>query len=215
MLPSLYSGFKLAAGTQTLLTLTSLVYGAFATQITEKKKIEHKEVFDAKHYENVTKFIGNMYSGKGVVIENGKQQQGQFLSTGVVLSRNVIFEDAAAICSTPGEVQEAFRALRRLDPECLERPKCINVEPKGESIELTYSLHQRYFKSLYVNSLLIVNIHLSQIANKREFNIFEIMKMEERWNGVQPLGMFLFTFPRRINGIISYNLTKNLIETKK
>jgi len=46
-------------------------------------------------------------------------------------------------------------------------------------------------------------------------NYFEVTKLEERWNGIEPLGFLPFWISRRINGLISWNLTRLFIGEKK
>jgi hypothetical protein len=208
------ASLQAAVGTQVFLTLTSLAYGTFGGRgssspaLTTEDDKEKVEVFDAKHYQMVTDLVSDMYSGKGI---------GRRTTTRVVLDEKVTFEDPAAICSSPKEVQEAFRALKYVHPQSLSRPKCIDVNPKGETIELTYSLNQLYAAGgldLNVVSLLVVNVHLAHIYGTPESE-FVVTKLEERWNGVQPLGSYLFWIVRRINGILSWNLTTRLLSEKE
>merc|ERR1719491_175367 len=148
----------------------------------------------------MTNFVMNMYSGKGVIETQG-----------IKLASNVTFEDPAAIVSTPREIHEAFRALKISDPMCLSKPTCINVQPKGGSIELTYYLNQRYMDALNVRSLLVVDFRLARISGETSESVLEVTKLEERWNGTQPLSILPFWISRRINGIISWNLTRILV----
>jgi hypothetical protein len=202
------SSVQAAVATHALLSLASLTYGTGAfgggSSLTSDDD-KDDEVFDAKHYQMVTDLVSDMYSGKGV----------SHRPHHVILDDKVTFEDPAAICSSRKEVQEAFRALQSVQPQSRSRPKCINVNPKGESIELTYVLNQRYGGGwLDVMSLLVVNVQLAQINGTPESK-FVVTKLEERWNGVQPLGSYLFWIVRRINGIVSWNLTTRLISEKK
>lgn len=183
-------------GTHIMLTITSDLYGIFASA----PQNNNNEVFDARHYQNVTKFVKNMYSSPRLTTE------------GVQLSESVTFEDAHAICRTSSEVNEAFRALQALNPQCLSDPTCVNVQPKAESIEFTYSLHQKYAGSVTVRSLLVLDAHLVQIkGDKNAESNFEITRMEERWNGIEPLSFFPFWVTRRVNGIISWHLTRRFV----
>ena len=136
---------------------------------------------------------------------------------GVKLSPTVTFEDPAAICASEEEVREAFRALKFLDPVSLSPPRCINVNPRGDSIDLTFQLNQQYTlpmsREVSLKSLLTVTVQLQQMKDvglpESEFLITE---MKELWYG-NPL-MWphqLFYIPKRLNGIISYHLTSRLL----
>jgi hypothetical protein len=196
------SGVKAFLGTHVALTVTSVAHGAVGpAQDSFLGNKKREAAFDANHYKFVTNLVCDMYSGKGA---------GACSPDHIELAEGVTFEDSAAICSGRKEVLEAFRALTVLNPESLERPVCIDVEPKGESITLTYALNQRYFGSLDVASLLEVNVHLSPIPNNPESK-FVLTRMEEQWNGVKPVGSLLFWIVRRINGIISWHLTTRVI----
>ena len=190
---------ELLAGTHALAVLTSLAYGIYGP-----KKIDRisdlEETFDSNHYQYVTDFVASMYGGKGTH------------QTNVLLDEAVTFEDPAASCSGPKEVEEAFRALKYIQPNSLSSPRCVDVKPKGALIELTYALNQRYLDSIELESLLVVVVKLKQMSTKPEENIFLIQKVEEQWNGVEPLRAYLFHIVRRINGIISYALTTNLLK---
>lgn len=195
----LVTGLKAVVGTHALLTFASLTYNTYVDNDPSQDG-KTNEVFDAGHYRNVTNMVTDMYAGKGVV----ETQE-------VRLAQNATFEDPAAICSTPNEIREAFRALRVARPSCLSRPKCIDVLPKGESIELTYYLNQRYGGFLNLQSLLLVNFHLARADDGIPEGHFVVTKLEERWNGTRPLSALPFWISRRINGLISWNLTRILI----
>eukprot|EP00339_Tiarina_fusa_P019627 CAMPEP_0117081014 /NCGR_PEP_ID=MMETSP0472-20121206/57132_1 /TAXON_ID=693140 ORGANISM="Tiarina fusus, Strain LIS" /NCGR_SAMPLE_ID=MMETSP0472 /ASSEMBLY_ACC=CAM_ASM_000603 /LENGTH=187 /DNA_ID=CAMNT_0004808835 /DNA_START=70 /DNA_END=630 /DNA_ORIENTATION=+ len=175
------SGVKAFLGTHAALTITSLAYGVYGS-FSEKETPRREAAFDAYHYKFVTDLVCDMYSGNGISGRNPDH---------IELGETVTFEDPAAICSGRKEVQEAFRALGIVDPESLERPVCIDVEPKGDSISLTYALKQRYLGSLEVASLLEVDVHLGPIPNNPESK-FVVTRIEEQWNGVKPLGSLLF-----------------------
>ena len=171
--------------------------------VRERKKL--KETFDAKHYQKVTNFVTDMYSGNGVIETHELR-----------LASTATFEDPAAICCTSKEIKEAFRALEVAQPNCLSKPICISVQPNGESIELTYHLNQLYGNFLNVRSLLVINFRLARMnGGEMPENYFEVTKLEERWNGSEPLGFLPFWISRRINGLISWNLTRLLIGEKK
>ena len=198
------ASLQAAVGTHLVLSLASLAHGSGVFKRSSKSSSDdnEEEAFDAFHYQFVTDFVSDMYAGKGMTRPH------------VLLHEKVTFEDPAAICSTPEEVQEAFRALKYVNPESLSTPKCIDVTPKGESIDLTYRLDQRYAGMLEVQSLLVVNVQLAQIYGTPESE-FVVRKFEERWNGVQPLGTYLFWIVRRMNGLISWNLTSRLLKEQE
>jgi len=211
---------QIALGAHLLITLTSVTYGTGifrssssgdgeADVVTIAKKTE---VFDAHHYSKVTDLVSAIYSGNMSSSRSWK-------TTVVALDENATFEDPVAICARRTEVQEAFRALSFVHPQSLSKPKCVDVKPKGRSIELTYALHQNYnFGSLFggggleVRSLLMMEVHLERIiGNDVAESKFVVTRMEERWNGVKPLENYLFWIVRRINGLLSYSLTTRLL----
>jgi hypothetical protein len=174
-----------------------------------------------------------MYRGRGIktsVVEessnnsydnnnnnNSKHRAVVSDNSGVKLSPTVSFEDPAAVCVNEEEVREAFRALRSLNPVALSPPKCINVEPRGGSINLTFLLNRQYTLPLYnsrplnLKSLLIVTVQLQQMQEIPESE-FLVTSMKELWYGnplIQPY--LLFYVPRRLNGIVSYYLTSWLL----
>eukprot|EP00527_Entomoneis_sp_CCMP2396_P002151 CAMPEP_0198146300 /NCGR_PEP_ID=MMETSP1443-20131203/28717_1 /TAXON_ID=186043 /ORGANISM="Entomoneis sp., Strain CCMP2396" /LENGTH=171 /DNA_ID=CAMNT_0043810219 /DNA_START=134 /DNA_END=646 /DNA_ORIENTATION=+ len=163
----LQAGVEAALGTHAVLSLTSLAYGIYGRK-TSTAFFDQEEAFDAKYYQFVTDFVRGMYSGKGTDRPN------------VIFGENITFEDPAAICSSPKEVHEAFRALKCATPESLSTPKCVDVKPKGASIQLTYVLNQRYADVLDVKSLLIVEVHLAQIEGTADSN-FIVDRFEEQW----------------------------------
>lgn len=195
----LVTGFKVVVGTHALLTCASLTYNTYVDNDPSREG-KPNEVFDAGLYRKVTNMVTEMYSGKGV-IETRE----------VRLAQNATFEDPAAICSTPNEIREAFRALKAARPSCISQPKCIDVRPNGESIELTYHLNQRYGGFLNLQSLLLVDFHLARAEDGITEGHLVVTKLEERWNGTRPLGALPFWISRRINGLISWNLTRILV----
>lgn len=204
------SSAKILVSTHSLLTLTSIGYGMFGEYLMDKKsrKRNEEEVFDANWYQMATDLVIDMYSGKGAT---ARQHQ-----TGVArLSEDVTFEDPAAICYTKEEVEEAFRALHFAHPKCLSPPKLVNVVPMGDTIQLTYSLHQRYAVGINLNvkSLLILDVNLKHLPDLPYYSELEVTRIEERWNAVKPLG-FAFYVPRRINGLLSYYITSNILPGK-
>ena len=62
----------------------------------------------------------------------------------------------------------------------------------------------------------MINFRLARMnGGEMPENYFEVTKLEERWNGTEPLGFLPFWISRRINGLISWNLTRLLIGEKK
>jgi hypothetical protein len=188
-----------------------------------------EECFDAKHYDLMTDFVARMYQGRGIKSLSNKKKMKKYASdfgdvSGVKLAPTVTFEDPAAVCVSDEEVLEAFRALRALDPVSLSPPICINVEPRGDSIDLTFQLNQQYTlplqflssrpRQISLRSLLTVTVQLQQMQDvglpESEFLVTE---MKELWYG-NPLmwPYYLFYIPRRLNGIVSYQLTSRLMQ---
>ena len=133
---------------------------------------------------------------------------------------DVSFEDPVAICKSKKEVQEVFRVLQRyLDPIPITKPICVDVKPKGNEIELTYSLNQQYLNGrIQLWSLLIVTAHLQPIPELLASyeSEFVITKLEERWNGIHPhpfisSSNYIFWIVKRINGMLSWNVTKTFL----
>jgi len=199
------SGLTAAVGTQLALTMASLGYasgrlgGTPSPLLARGKSSSEEEVFDALHYDFVTEFVTSMYAGRGVSHRYVK------------LADSVSFEDPAARCSGPDEVREAFRALRYLKPQSISPPCCVNVQPQGESIALWYALHQHYLGGrLILPSLLVVTVQLRQLKEVPESE-FVVLGMQEQWNGIPLWNSYLFWIVRRINGMVSYPLTKGLL----
>eukprot|EP00536_Pseudo-nitzschia_multiseries_P008884 jgi/Psemu1/288093/fgenesh1_pg.235_\ len=214
--------------------------GGLPKNDTPKGTIEKQECFDAKHYDMVTDWVGRMYRGRGVKSVNnnknnnnscggnGNGSGGHAKIGGVKLSPTATFEDPAAVCIGEEEVREAFRALRVLEPVSINPPKCIDVQPQGESIRLTFLLNQQYtlpFPSLsarnsspqqiiiQLRSLLHVTVQLQQMkyAGLPESE-FHVTEMNELWYGNPLLWPYrLFYVPRRLNGVVSYYLTSRFL----
>ncbi len=197
VLTSLRSGFSAAVGTQVVLTLASLGYATVGGSPTTL--VQKKEVFDAPHYDLVTELVTKMYSGRGVSHPY------------VPLADSVTFEDPAARCCGPEEVREAFRALSCLTPKAVQPPRCIDVKPQGESIALSYALHQHYLGGrMELQSVLVVTVQLRQLKHIPESE-FLVLQMEELWNGIPLWNSYLFRIVRRINGWVSWHLTRKLL----
>ena len=189
-------------------------------------KGEIEECFDAKHYDLMTDFVARMYRGRGIKSIGSNSRNFDDIITGVRLAPTVTFEDPAAICVSEEEVREAFRALEVLDPVSVSPPMCINVEPRGDSIDLTFQLNQQYTLPLSLlalfsirppqvrlRSLLTVTVQLQQMKDiglpESEFLVTD---MKELWYGNPLMWPYqLFYIPRRLNGIISYHLTSRFL----
>lgn len=203
------------------------------------RKGGEEECFDAKHYDLVTDFVARMYRGRGIKSslndksknehEHEHEHAGRRVDNiiGVKLAPTITFEDPAAVCVGAEEVREAFRALRALEPVSLSPVRCVNVQPRGDSITLTFLLNQQYTlplplpllysssrpPQLSIRSLLTVTVQLQQMQDiglpESEFLVTE---MKELWYGNPLLWPYLlFYVPRRLNGIISYYLTSRLL----
>jgi hypothetical protein len=189
-------------------------------------KGEIEECFDAKHYDLMTDFVARIYRGRGIksIISSNSNMNFDDI-TGVRLAPTVTFEDPAAICVNEEEVREAFRALQVLDPVSLSPPICISVEPRGDSIDLTFQLNQQYTLPLQLQlfsirppqvrlrSLLTVTVQLQQMQDiglpESEFLVTE---MKELWYGNPLMWPYqLFYIPRRLNGIISYHFSSRFL----
>mmetsp|Transcript_20072 Transcript_20072/g.41124 ORF Transcript_20072/g.41124 Transcript_20072/m.41124 type:complete len:242 (-) Transcript_20072:540-1265(-) len=196
------------------------------------KKQEIEECFDAKHYDLMTAFVARFYRGRGTKparnndTENhrGGSADGTNTITGVKLAPTATFEDPAAVCVGEEEVREAFRALRLLDPVSLSPPRCVDVRPLGDSIQLTFLLHQQYTiplrlflpgppPQISLRSLLTVTVRLQQMQERGlPESEFIVTEMKELWYGNPLLWPYhLFYVPRRLNGIVSYHLTSRIL----
>eukprot|EP00980_Cylindrotheca_fusiformis_P013287 scaffold3378_cov104-Cylindrotheca_fusiformis.AAC.1 len=185
------------------LTMASLGLGLYGVGRSKAATTVAVESFDARHYNMVTEMVTKMYAGRGAAHTHHCK-----------LAESVTFEDPAAICKSPKEVLEAFRVFEMLQPQSLDPPKCIHVEPKGSSIALTYALHQRYrLLSVDLRSHLVLNVQLIPIKDLPESE-FLVLRMEERWNGIPLPNSPLFWITRRINGIVSWYLTTTFLVRK-
>jgi len=172
-------------------TLVSLGYGAFGHKFTRSNPLLNitEETFDSGHYQYLAEFVENMYSGKGMTHDYCK------------LDNDATFEDPAAVCQGNEEINEAFRALSKINPKPLSKPRCVDVSPMGSTIACTYCLHQQYGTMLTVRSLLVVHIQLQTVHTKGfPESQFLVKKLEEQWNGTPLIDNYLFWIPRRING---------------
>ncbi len=208
-------------GTHVAFTVASIARAGMGSPSSPTSTEPEEECFDAKHYDLMTDFVARMYGGRGIKPrknKHGTSHSSINVVTGVKLSPTVTFEDPAAICVSEEEVREAFRALQLLYPVSLSPPICINVEPKGESIDLTFRLNQQYTlpllsKKITLGSLLKVKVQLQQMRDvglpESEFLVKE---MKELWYGNPLMWPYpLFFVSRRLNGIVSYHLTSRLL----
>jgi hypothetical protein len=187
------SNIAAAVSIHVALTTISIAVGIYAGKLDDDDPTMQENQVLAKNFEPLTKLVTNMYTGKGVEDIAGAR-----------LGKNCTFEDPAAICSGSREVIEAFRALRVAEPEALSQPRVIDVDPNKEFIQVKYFLSQKYMDRLQVKSLLVVDAELSG-------DELVIKKIEEQWNGVKPLGFFYYP-SRRLNGILSFNMTKLFVK---
>jgi len=190
-----------------------------------------EECFDASHYNMVRNFVASMYQGDGFLAESRQGDAKPSLigsitrypyvanhsitSTesieGIQLLPSLTFEDPAVVCQGLEEIREAFRALKAFSPHSLSTPICVNVQPLGESILLTFALHQQYtfpvYGDLTLRSILEVTVELQQRKDIPESD-FLVTHIRELWSGKPLAWPYLLYYPfRRLNGFISYQLT--------
>jgi hypothetical protein len=213
----------LVVGSHVALTFLSI----FNSQLLPAKvemSDDTEECFDANHYGMVKDFVSRMYNGGGddddFDTSNGLHQMKKGSITGynynsnirsINLSSTASFEDPAAVCRGIDEIKEAFRALKLLHPTCISPPKCIDVQPQGDSIMISLALHQQYTIPVYgpltLRSILEVPVQLKQLKEIPESELL-IIKMKELWNGKPMAWPNIVYYPgRRLNGIVSYHLT--------
>ena len=184
----LSTAFRLSRGLATAHVGTSLL--SVGTPIVSKVDLDaregrHKSTLSADE-EHILQVVKRIYSGGGLDED--------------ACTAGVVFEDPVAKCIGLAETSEAFRALRACKPEHVSEPLIALSEPH----KMLVRLHQRYFGWLVVRSVLHV---------QREGAL--ISKIEERWKGV-PLVSFpelpldFPSFCRRLNGLVSYQLTRLL-----
>ena len=203
---SLRSALTAAVGTQFVLTVASMGYASgIGMAVGNRSKLlsisskPPEEIFDAHHYNYVTEFVTKMYAGRGMSHPYVKMKE------------TMAFEDPAARCCGAPEAEEAFRILVHLEPRSIFSPRCVDVKPQGESIALSYALHQQYLGGRIVfPSLLVVTVQLRQRKDIPESE-FLVLKMEEQWNGIPLIDSYLFSIVRRINGIISYHISSRFL----
>jgi len=113
-----------------------------------------------------------------------------------MFTEDVTFEDPAAICVGHNEVAEAFRALKVLQPKLLDPP---TVTPSG-SVYVA-DLHNEYLlrnKAVVLRSSLFITVGPDG----------RIVHLEERWNHRPLLDVAPVRWARRVNGVLSYSLTR-------
>jgi hypothetical protein len=178
--------FRLARGLATLHVGTSLLsVGTPVASKVDAGEGRHKSALSPDE-ERVLRVAKRIYSGGGLDED--------------ACTAGVVFEDPVAKCVGIAETSEAFRALRVCKPEHVSEPWIASSDGQKTVVRL----HQRYFGWLVVRSVLHVQQEDSLIA-----------RIEERWKGV-PLVAFpelpvdFPSFCRRLNGIVSYQLTRLL-----
>lgn len=216
----LRTGAKAAALSHILVTGMSIMYGTFGGYLERPPQMRSGKDTDAARHlliwlPELDGLVRDMYSGRG--IHQRYLPSGDSAGTVLKVGQDILFEDAAAVCSGAGEVAEAFRALKFLRPESLSAPIRAEVGglmPQHVDLRITYLLHQRYAGILTVRSLLVVDV---AIGVRETFNkakdissvgtTARVLRFEERWNGVEPLDWGPFRVSRRLNGVISWMLT--------
>ena len=123
---------------------------------------------------------------------------------GVKLSESATWEDPKAIFKGPKEILQAFRIPTQ---DTIASARCVNVEPQGESIVLSYALP---YQNDGDKSILVVTVEMHQMKDSPEFNEFVITKMEEQWNGIPLFQSMLFWIVRRVNGFAAFQLSSGL-----
>jgi hypothetical protein len=216
-------------GTHLSLSVLSIVNSLYLPPMYDNLE-EVEECFDAGHYNSVQYFISRMYQGDVELlaymedgISVGSVAGNDYMKDttpsadqGVRLASTATFEDPAAVCRGLHEIREAFQALKSLHSMSLSPPKCINVEPQGGTILLTYALHQQYtlpwYGSMALRSIVQVTVQLHNIEELVESEL-RILNLQELW-GSKPLAWpYLLYFPsRRLNGMLSYQLTSMILK---
>ena len=157
--------------------------------------LHEKETFDAPHYKFVQDYISSLYSNQSSHLQS---------RVGVKLAECATWEDPKSIFQGATEIQQAFRIPAQ---DTAKSPRCVNVEPKGQLIVLSYVLPYTKFNN---QSLLVVSVEMKQMKASPEFNEFVITKMEEKWNGIPIFQSLLFWIVRRINGVAAFHFSSGL-----
>ena len=187
------STVNVAVSIQIGLSMVSIGRGTGLVE--EKSKLlDSREVFDASHYKLVMNYVAHLYS-------SGRFSPSQL---GVKLAESATWEDPKCIFQGTSEIRQAFRISSH---KLAASPRCVNVEPKGETIVLTYAVP---YKKYNQESLVKVNVQMHQMKQSPEFNEFIITKMEEQWNGIPLFQSLLFWIVRRINGVAAYHFSSGL-----
>jgi hypothetical protein len=106
---------------------------------------------------------------------------------------------------------------------CISAPRDDDVRAARVTLQVTYVLHQCYFGLWQDKTLLVVHASLpcsstnmnqddelssSSFDTTRRMPPLEIVKLEERWNGVPSLNTVWIRTSRRINGLLSWYFTR-------
>ena len=136
----------------------------------------------------VLKLIKDLYSGKGADKD--------------MCCSNIVFRDPVAICEGIEEVCEAFRALKVMSPTLIEDPKLMYINDSNNNQFIEVKTKYTIIKSFSVHSICVVE------TDKEG----KVLSIEERWNSIPLLNFPPFTWAKRINGIVSYAITRLLIK---
>ena len=190
------SATNAAVSLQIGLSLFSVGRGANLAGVEEESPLlEQREVFDSGHYRLVANYVSSLYSRNSYLHAD---------MIGVKMANTATWEDPKCVFQGPQEIRQAFRlATQDLD----EPPRCVDVEPQGESIAITYALS---YPNYGQQSLLVVTVEMHQMKDSPEFNEFVITKMEEQWNGIPLFQSMLFWIVRRVNGFAAFQLSSGL-----
>jgi hypothetical protein len=111
---------------------------------------------------------------------------------------SVIFEDPAAKCLGVAEVQEAFRALAKLQPKTLDwELGCVDEDRKTVEVNVWQRYQIGFGKGTDLYSKILVSYDEEG----------QITKMVDLWRGLPLLSSAPFTWSRRLNGLLSFQLT--------
>ena len=239
MVPSivLRAAAKATISTHVVISAISLLHGTYAKTLPPDEaegwvRDKHAKLF--AWLPQLDLMVVECYAGHGVEPRhlpptsspgNATNSTHTYSTTLVKLAKDATFEDAAAICRGPEEIAEAFRALRVARPEFVRHPHRISLEQctggaaaASPRCIVTYYMHQRYAGLLTVKSLLRITVDISgATGDKGKKDVsggtssVQVEKMEEQWNGVEPINLAPFRISRRINGMLSWWLTSLLV----
>lgn len=188
------STVNVAVSLQIGLTALSIGRGKGWAPGKESELLNEREVFDAAHYLLVQDYVTALYS-------NSTRESP---ATGVKLADSATWEDPKAIFEGPTEIRQAFRIPTQ---DTVASARCVNVEPQGKVIVLSYALP---YQNDGGKSILVVTVEMHQMKDSPEFNEFVITKMEEQWNGIPLFQSMLFWIVRRVNGIAAFHFSSGL-----